>query len=160
MIYARADGRLRTRQRAVLSTSGAVTTRTVAKILFHLVSDVDKDSLCPKPFHGHFQTLGARSLHQLREKEPIGHLLAGRRRFLSSELLVIVLTCTKVMADATCGTVEHDGSERVHNAAGAEACGVASVGEGVCLGVATGTGIRHEECGSAWSGCKLGRRRS
>ena len=38
------------------------------QIPFHLISDVDKGSLCPRPFHDHLQTLDARALHQLREK--------------------------------------------------------------------------------------------
>jgi len=31
---------------------------------FHLISDVDNGSLCPKPFHGHLQTLNGRIFHQ------------------------------------------------------------------------------------------------
>jgi len=80
--------------------------------------------------------------------------------FLSNELLVNVLTCIKVTADTPCGTDERDGSGRVRDAAGADACGVASVGEGICLSVVIGTGIRHEECGSARCACNLGRRHS
>ena len=54
-----------------------------AQIRFHLISDVDKGPLCPKPPHGRFQALDARALHQRREQEPMGHpsLLAGRRCF-------------------------------------------------------------------------------
>ena len=49
----------------------------VDQIIFHIISDVDEGSLCPKPSHGHFQTLEARALHQRREQEPLWHLLAG-----------------------------------------------------------------------------------
>jgi len=37
----------------------------LAKILFHLISDADKGSLCPNLFHGLFQTLGARAQQRL-----------------------------------------------------------------------------------------------
>ena len=69
--------------------------------------------------------------------------------FSLNELLVDVLTCTKVMVDAQCGAGEYNGSEFVGNAAGADACGVASVERVICLSVGMGTGIRHGECGSA-----------
>ena len=94
---------------------------------FHITSDVDKGSLCPKPFHGHLQTLNVRALHQYREKEPIGHLLAGRRCFFAERAARGRPQLHQGHGGRAVRRRGAGGSERVRNAAGTGACSVASV---------------------------------
>lgn len=82
--------------------------------------------------------------------------------FPINRLLVNVLICVRVMLDAQCGKGDHYDSPHVQYTAGAGTCGFASIASEGCgkPRCSNGTGILHDEYGSAWCACNLGGRHS
>jgi len=122
---------------------------------FDLIPDVDEGALCPRPFHGDLQTPDARTLHQCLNRESVGHHLAGRHGLLAKRA---AHGCPHLHQGHGRRSGERDGYQCIRNAAGADACGVASAGG--CGMPWCGNMNRNpgEECGPTWCTRNLGSR--